>query len=588
MNKMKKFLAGLLALVMILSLVPMSALAAEECDHANAYYIDSWGMWRCDECSTWHSKDPRPVEEPEEEPAEECTHANAVYVEPWDMWHCDDCSSWFEEDPRAAEEPEEEPAEECTHANAVYVEPWDMWHCDDCSSWFEEDPRAAEEPAEPEIPEEPVVPEEPEVEEPEETECEHDFTWKLVATTTVAKEGDCEHATEYYYSCKKCEALDLEHTFTVSLPAGHQWDEGEVTKEATCEEEGEVTYTCTVCESTKTEPIEATGHDFTWKLVATTTVAKEADCENAAEYYYSCRNCEALDKEHTFTIGEPLKHDWDEGEVTTPATCITEGVMTYTCKNDANHTYTDVIPVDEDAHTDVTVTLNVSEQYTGDICCSGCNDVLIPGCTLIKVEAKEATCVDKGQIEHLYCEKDGVCYLYENGHHTVIKDVTTPVDEDKHDMDEGEITTPATCIDKGIKTYTCKRGCGHTVTEDVEIDPENHTGETVTKNQSETYSGDIHCADCNALLKEGEIIAVPSTPITPAKPTWKNWLDKVINNWKDKIECPEEPTEPEETIPEETVPEETEPEETVPAAPVTPAKPNWGSIIRGCWNWIFR
>jgi hypothetical protein len=62
-----------------------------------------------------------------------------------------------------------------------------------------------------------------------------------------------------------------------------------------------------------------------------------------------------------------------------------------------------------------------------------------------------------------------------------------------------------------------------------------------------------------------------------------NWLDKVINNWKDKVECPEE-SEPEVSEPEVEEPEK----ETVPATPVTPAKPNWCNIIRGCWNSVFR
>lgn len=42
----------------------------------------------------------------------------------------------------------------------------------------------------------------------------------------------------------------------------HTWNDGVVTKEPTCTEAGVKTYTCTVCKETKTEAIEALGHDW--------------------------------------------------------------------------------------------------------------------------------------------------------------------------------------------------------------------------------------------------------------------------------------------------------------------------------------
>ena len=43
----------------------------------------------------------------------------------------------------------------------------------------------------------------------------------------------------------------------------------------------------------------------------------------------------------TGTVGD---HSWNAGEVTTPATCTTEGVRTYTCTKDPAHTKTEPIP----------------------------------------------------------------------------------------------------------------------------------------------------------------------------------------------------------------------------------------------------
>lgn len=40
----------------------------------------------------------------------------------------------------------------------------------------------------------------------------------------------------------------------------------------------------------------------------------------------------------------PLGHDWDDGTVTIPVSPDRDGVMTYTCKRDSNHTKTELIP----------------------------------------------------------------------------------------------------------------------------------------------------------------------------------------------------------------------------------------------------
>ena len=53
-------------------------------------------------------------------------------------------------------------------------------------------------------------------------------------------------------------------------------------------------------------------------------------------------NTDTPDKTITGTVGD---HSWNAGEVTTPATCITPGVKTYTCQTDSAHTKTEEIPV---------------------------------------------------------------------------------------------------------------------------------------------------------------------------------------------------------------------------------------------------
>ena len=86
------------------------------------------------------------------------------------------------------------------------------------------------------------------------------------------------------------------HNFEVPVAAlGHSWGDGVETTPAGCTTEGVKTYTCSACGETKTEAIAANGHDY-------------------------------------------------ETVITTAATCTEDGLKTVTCKNNAAHTYTEVIP----------------------------------------------------------------------------------------------------------------------------------------------------------------------------------------------------------------------------------------------------
>ncbi len=111
-------------------------------------------------------------------------------------------------------------------------------------------------------------------------------------------DATCEAGGKECYKCdtEECKGDAEYYYFLVDSPAaGHKWNSGEVTTAATCESAGVKTYTCTVCAETKTEDIAALGHDY-------------------------------------------------ESEVTAAATCTEDGIRTFTCKNDAAHTYTEVIP----------------------------------------------------------------------------------------------------------------------------------------------------------------------------------------------------------------------------------------------------
>ena len=118
-------------------------------------------------------------------------------------------------------------------------------------------------------------------------------------------------------------------------------------------------------------------------------------------------------------------------EITTPATHLATGVMTYTC--DCGETYTEVIE-------------KIAEHsYTANI--------------------TDPTCTEKGYTTYT-CEC-GDIYIRD------YKGATG------HDYDSGVVTTKPTCTKSGIKTFTCGN-CGDTYTEDVEALGHGYTSEITT------------------------------------------------------------------------------------------------------------
>ena len=101
------------------------------------------------------------------------------------------------------------------------------------------------------------------------------------------------------------------------------------TKEATCTETGTETQTCLDCNATRTRTIPALDHDWSgW-----TEVDKK-------QHSRKCSRC---------GISETTDHSFGEWAVTTPATCVTEGTKTRTCK-DCGYAETEKLPIDPDAH----------------------------------------------------------------------------------------------------------------------------------------------------------------------------------------------------------------------------------------------
>lgn len=193
------------------------------------------------------------------------------------------------------------------------------------------------------------------------TEVTKKATGKHELGEPVVVDATCTEPGSKTQTCKICGKEVVEE-----IPAtGHKpSDDTVIDKEATCEEDGLMHGTCAVCgEKMEDEVIPALGHDY--KLDS----EKAPTCTEKGYKKYVCSRdnthvktdeIDALghkwgawteDKENgkhvrtceTCKETESADHNWDSGKKTVAETCVTEGEMTYVCK-DCKAVKTEVIP----------------------------------------------------------------------------------------------------------------------------------------------------------------------------------------------------------------------------------------------------
>ena len=168
---------------------------------------------------------------------------------------------------------------------------------------------------------------------------------------------------------------------------------------------------------------------------------QEADCENP-EYCLTC----GIVTEGSVALG----HDYDNGVITVPPTCMEMGERLFTCRHDSSHTYTIDVAIDKNAHTwnDGVVTTK-------------------PTCSA--VGTKTFTCAH-------------------NSAHTKTEEVA--IDKNAHAWNNGVVTTNPTCSAVGTKTFTCRHDSAHTKTEKVAIDKNAHAWNDGVVTTNPTCSAD--------------------------------------------------------------------------------------------------
>ena len=164
--------------------------------------------------------------------------------------------------------------------------------------------------------------------------------------------------------------------------------------------------------------------------------------------------------ERTFTI-TACSHSWNGGTVTTPATCTTAGVRTYTCTKCGDQKTETIATTGHSwdsgkVTTAATCTAAGVKTYTCTTCgATKTETIAATGHKIATQNAKAATCTAAGYTGDQVCTVCGV---------TVTKGTT--IAAKGHSWDSGKVTTAATATTDGVKTYTCT-ACSATRTEKI-------------------------------------------------------------------------------------------------------------------------
>lgn len=236
---------------------------------------------------------------------------------------------------------------------------------------------------------------------------------------------------------------------TIMNKAAHTWDAGVETTPATCTKAGVKTFTCTKCGYQKTEPIAVIAHKYEWKHDETNHWQECSVCHDIidkAEHTYASHKCEdtaTCTKAECGYVKPAGQHSWNDGEVTTPATCTTDGVKTYTCKV-------------------------CSETKTEPIKASGHS--------LTRVEAVAATCTEPGNNEYYTCSVCKKVFKADKTTETTVADETLAALGHKLTKTDAKA---ATCTEPGNNAYWTCETCGQAFKDEQGTQPTNVAAETI-------------------------------------------------------------------------------------------------------------
>lgn len=260
--------------------------------------------------------------------------------------------------------------------------------------------------------------------------CQHNYVKDDARSTPAA----CETEGEDVLVCSVC--ADEKNETVAAL--GHDWSGVPVITPATCETDGSEILTCTRCTESRTKVLSKTGHNWSRWTKVEGTDNYERTCPNAGcEIGTQTRTVKPAEDghEHDFTS------DTCQIEIITPATCTTKGSRIIWC---ADPTCAGNLPEDIDM-----IDHDYSRIETIDPTCTTAGSRK----TFCTVCGAEGSSEPIDPLGHDYNEN--VWEKDETGHWHVCTRCGTESDKEAHNEDEGVITTPATTVSAGVKTYSC-------------------------------------------------------------------------------------------------------------------------------------
>ena len=321
-----------------------------------------------------------------------------------------------------------------------------------------------------------------------------------------------------YITCRNCEHTDKAHSSQPDVvyeqePLGrlpHALGSKTVVKEAYCIYPGQYEIHCTRCTTLLEEgeiPAPCTEH-------ALVEVKADGGC-----VYNKCTNSPC-----TYTEGGAHNFQRDTTRDIAP-TCTIDGLEAYTCTKCKEYDDITLDMLGHDHKLYDTIDPKCTEGGYSIYKCQRVNSGTICGDEYIadytepighdmkKTDKVAPLCTVDGNFEYYTCQRDYCQKIFfdENANNeTTIEYTVDP--QIGHAWDNGVIDPESTCKLHGTKTYTCQNDNSHKKTESVDLNPDNHVGETYIKDEKvetcteDGYTGDKYCSDCNSVIVKGKVI----------------------------------------------------------------------------------
>ena len=159
--------------------------------------------------------------------------------------------------------------------------------------------------------------------------------------------------------------------------------------------------------------------------------------------------CDTVDSNSSSVDGGGHTHAFSTWEITTPASCITDGVQSRSCESCG---FTETAAISKTGH------------------------------TIVIDNAVAPTCTTDGKSVGSHCGVCGIAIVPQN-----------TIQATGHNYNDGEITSYATCVQQGIKKYTCTiAGCNYFYTESYSL--QSYTA-TELYNIAKQFTGEIVVCD---------------------------------------------------------------------------------------------